>query len=839
MAKGLILMNFYTMTADKVVEYIRKMQIDTTKTNAIDEGRRKSLIARFFSQFSDFMTIILLIASAISFGIALISDNGDFLDPVIILVIVILNAILGVFEEAKADKAINSLKKLSSPNATILRNGTEMTVPAEDVRIGDILVLTTGCRVSADARLLTDNALETDESALTGESMAVEKSSLATLPDFTPLAERKNMVFSSTNVVHGKGTAIVTAIGMDTEMGKIAALLSTADEEPTPLQNKLEETGRVLGVSAIIICAIVFLLGIAKKLPTLEMFLTSVSLAVAAIPEGLPIIATIVLAIGVQRMAKHNAIVKNLPAVETLGSATVICSDKTGTLTENKMTVTKAIAGNLIQLMELSTLCCDSDKNPTESAIINYAHIHGVEKKHLDASHIRISEIPFDSERKMMSVLVKYPSSNRIITKGAPEILIKKCTHTIKNREIVAFSETDKKKTLKEVEKMTNNALRVIAVAYKDTNNCYITESDLIFTGVLGMTDPPRKEARPAVEECIHAGIKPVMITGDNKITARSIAKEVGIYGEAVTGEEMKTLSDDDIVKHRIFARVTPADKVRIVKAFKKTGEIVAMTGDGVNDAPALKNADIGCSMGKNGTDVAKEASDLILADDNFATIVSAVKEGRGIYDNIKKSIKFLLSSNIGEILTVFVGMLLSWESPLCATQLLWVNLITDSLPALSLGVDPVDKNIMSRKPRNPKEGIFTGNMWSSIVLEGCLIGMLSILAYIIGTRLSCGNYGSSRTMAFSVLALSQLFHAFNMRSETSVLNKKLFENKYLLLSLIFGIVLQVSVVNIPGFCEIFKTTPLNTTQWCTVLGLSVMPLVIVELQKLATKLSK
>lgn len=832
-------MNFYTKTAKETIDYIQKMQIDKTRTNTIDEGKRKSLIIRFFSQFSDFMTMILLAASAISFGIAMLSDSGDYLDPVIILVIVILNALLGVLEEAKADKAISSLKKLSSPTATIMRNGNELTIPAENVQIGDILVLTTGCRISADARLLESSALETDESALTGESMTVEKDADCVLDEFTPLAEQKNMVFSSTNVVHGKGRAIVTAIGMDTQMGKIAALLSVTEEENTPLQNKLAETGKVLGISAIVICALVFLLGLAKHLPPLEMFLTSVSLAVAAIPEGLPIIATIVLAIGVQRMAKHNAIVKNLPAVETLGSATVICSDKTGTLTQNKMTVTTAIADNISNLAEYSLLCCDSDKNPTENAIMNFAKSHKKDKIKLDKEHIRIAEIPFDSERKLMSVLVKYGATNKIITKGAPEILLKLCSHTYKNGQITEFTEPEKNKTLKEIEKMSRNGLRVIAVACKDTPSGHITESDLTFTGLVGMTDPPRKEAQAAVKNCILAGIKPVMITGDNKITAVGIAKEVGIHGMAITGEEMKKLSDNELTAYRIFARVTPADKMRIVKAFKTAGEIVAMTGDGVNDAPALKSADIGCSMGKNGTDVAKEASDLILADDNFATIVSAVKEGRGIYDNIKKSVKFLLSSNIGEILTVFVGMLLSWDSPLCATQLLWVNLITDSLPALSLGVDPVDKNIMTQKPRNPKEGIFTKNMWTSIVLEGCLIGMLSVLAYIIGKYLSCGDIAVSRTMAFSVLAMSQLFHAFNMRSSGSVLNRNFFMNKYLVLSLIIGILLQVCVVNIPMLSEIFKTTPLDKNEWLAIFGLSVMPIIVVELQKLVTKLTQ
>lgn len=831
-------MNYYTMTPKDTTQYIRKLPIDSRTANTIREKKQKSLIARFFGQFSDFMTIILLIASGISFGIAMLSNSGDYLDPIIILAIVVLNAILGVIEESKADKAIKSLKKLSSPNADIIRGGKAMTVPAEKIRIGDILVLTPGCRVNADGRLLTSSSLETDESSLTGESMTVEKDANAVLGDYTPLAEQKNMVFSATNVVHGKGTAIVTAIGMDTEMGKIAELLTTCEDEPTPLQQKLAETGRVLGISALAICAVVFVMGLFKHIPPLEMFITSVSLAVAAIPEGLPIIATIVLAIGVQRMAKHNAIVKNLPAVETLGSATVICSDKTGTLTENNMTVTKIDADDEIQLVELGALCCDDSKNPTEKAILAYAREKNIYKTDLDNKFSRKSEIPFDSDRKLMSVMVNYYGNNRVITKGATEILIKNCTHIIENGQKCELSPQKAKIIMRKASTMSDNALRVIAVAYKDTSLNQISEQGMTFVGLMGISDPPRKEVPDAVKKCLGAGIKPVMITGDNKITAQAIARETGIPGKAITGEEMKSISDEKLTEYSIFARVTPADKVRIVKAYKRAGHIVAMTGDGVNDAPALKNADIGCSMGKNGTDVAKEASDLILADDNFATIVSAAAEGRGIFENIKKSIKFLLSSNIGEILSVFTGMLLSWEAPLAATQLLWVNLITDSLPALSLGVDPVDDDIMTRPPRNPKNGIFK-NMWSSIVLEGIMIGMLSVIAYSIGRIISPENAQVPRTMCFSVLALSQLFHAFNMCSEASIMGRKFFRNKFLVMSLLAGCILQVCVVNIPILSGIFKTAPLGLSQWGIVLGLSVVPIVIVELQKLFSRVSE
>lgn len=801
--------------------------------NRLKSKKKKSIFRRFIAQLSDFMTIVLLASAAISYAAELADGGGNFIDPVIILAIVILNAVLGVIEESKADNALEALKKISSPKAKIKRDGKIMTVDSENVRVGDTLILETGSFVSADARLIKASALETDEASLTGESMPVIKDADCVLDEFTPLAERRNTVFSASSVIRGKGEAIVTAIGMNTEMGKIAAMLAVEEDSPTPLQKKLSETGRYLGIGALAICAVIFLMGIFKRIPPLSMFLTSVSLAVAAIPEGLPAVVTIVLAMGVQRMAKQNAIVKNLSAVEALGGATVICADKTGTLTQNKMTVTDTFAGDKLQLYEMAVLCCDNASNPTESAIISEALRLGVNKNEMYRHFPIIDEKPFDSERKLMSVLVKYYEQNRVITKGAPEILLKRCTHCIENGAMAELTELKRRKILSEVRRMGENALRVLAVAYRDTRGCVICESSLVFCGLIGITDPPRHEAIRAVCECMSAGIRPVMITGDNKITACAVANQLGFGADALSGDEIASKSDGELTKYSVFARVTPADKMRIVKAFQKSGELVAMTGDGVNDAPALKAADIGCSMGKNGTDVAKEASDLVLVDDNFATIVSAVREGRGIFENIKKSVKFLLSSNIGEIVTVFVGMLFGWEPPLLAIQLLWVNLVTDSMPALALGLDPIDSDIMRRPPE--RKSLFADGLWVSICLEGAMIGALALLAFSIGTVLF-GSVITARTMTFCVLSLSQLFHAFNMRSERSVLNRGFFKNKALVFSLVLGIILQFSVVSVLPLSKIFKVCSLNGAQWAITALLSVMPIVIVELQKAFTK---
>lgn len=831
--KGTDVMNFYSMQKEEVIHQLALKKQGANGKNRIDIAKKKSIWSRFAAQFSDFMILVLLTAAAISFAISYMSGDGDFIDPIIILAIVVLNAVIGVIEESRADNALEALKQMSAPTANIRRDGKEMRIDAQDVKIGDTLLLCAGDRVSADARLIKSTCMEVDESALTGEAMPVSKDADCVLEELTPLADQKNMVFASTNIIMGKGEAIVTAIGMETETGKIAAMLGTENEEATPLQKKLAEIGKILSIGALIICGVIFILGIIKRIPPFSMFLTSVSLAVAAIPEGLPAIVTIVLAMGVQKMARKKAIVKHLSAVEVLGGATVICADKTGTLTQNKMTVTKTLAEDEKQLFELAILCCDDGGNPTEKAIIAKCKELGIERH----TNTRICEIPFDSERKLMSVMVPYYNEKRIITKGAAEILLKKCTHIVENGEIHSLGGKRVQEILLEVDKMANSALRVIAVAYRDTKFSVISENELVFVGLIGMMDLPRPEVFNAVRECTRAGIKPVMITGDNKITAMAIAKSVGISGEAILGEELKGKTDEEICRYRIFARVTPADKMRIVKAFKKQGEIVAMTGDGVNDAPALKASDIGCSMGKRGTDVAREASDLVLADDNFATIVLAVKEGRGIFENIKKSIQFLLSSNIGEVMTIFMGIAFGWEPPLVAIQLLWVNLVTDSLPAIALGLDPVDRSIMERKPRDPKKGLFADGLWASICLEGGVIGGVALLAFSIGFNvLSRHNVEVARTMAFCVLALSQLLHAFNMRSDGSVLNRQFFENKMLVFSFVLGIVMQILVVSVPVFAGIFKVCALSFAGWIIVGILSALPLIVVELQKAVTR---
>ncbi len=822
-------MNYHAMSPEDAAKRISGLPANPAVKNVISDGKKKSLFRRFLLQFSDFMIVVLLIAAAVSFFISLLAGEKDFADPIIILVIVILNACIGVFEESRADNALEALKQMSAPTATLRRDGKIISVPSSEVRVGDTLILSAGDRVSADARLINSVGLEADESALTGEAMPVSKDAEAVVDEFTPLAERKNMVFSSTNVIAGKGEAMVCAIGMDTETGKIAELIRDEDDEMTPSQKKLAQTGKYLGIGALAICAVIFLMGLLRHIPPLSMFLTSVSLAVAAIPEGLPAIVTIVLAMGVQKMAKQNAVVKRLSAVESLGGATVICADKTGTLTQNRMRVTESIADDEKQLFELASLCCDGEKSPTEAAILHRAKSLGV----YEANSARMAEIPFDSDRKLMSVMVPYYGNKRIITKGAAEILLEKCTHFIKDGKSVPLEHQDRRKILSDIRRMGEKALRVLGVAYKDTLLAHITENELIFAGLIGMMDPPRPEVKRSVAEAIRAGIKPVMITGDNKITAEAIAIDIGIQGKAITGEELSRKSDEELTGYSIFARVTPADKMRIVKAFKQSGEIVAMTGDGVNDAPALKAADIGCSMGKRGTDVAKEASDLVLADDNFATIVAAVKEGRGIFENIKKSIQFLLSSNIGEVLTIFAGMLFGWDPPLLAIQLLWVNLVTDSLPAIALGLDPKDADIMLKKPRDPKKSLFADGLWLTILLEGGMIGGLALLAFSAGFNIfSAHNTETARTMAFCVLSMSQLFHAFNMRSEKSVFGREFFANRMLIVSLFLGVLLQVLVVNTPLLAGIFKATPLSLAEWVAVFAMAVLPILIVELQK-------
>ncbi len=824
-----------------------KKRLEKYGRNELKEEKKKSIFVKFLEQFNDFMILILLAAAAVSFVTSLIQGDADITEPVIILAIVILNALLGVTQERRAEKSLESLKKLSSPHACVLRGGEEVNIKSSGVVPGDIVILSAGDIVPADCRLITSNSLTVDESSLTGESIPAAKNADVILDEFAPLGDRKNIVLSSTSVTSGKGSAIVTATGMKTEVGQIAGMLTDSNQEQTPLQKKLADTGKTLGIAALLICLVVFILGLFKHLPPFDMFMTSVSLAVAAIPEGLPAIVTIMLSIGVVRMSKHNAIVRNLPSVETLGSATVICSDKTGTLTRNKMTVTSQYTTDEKLFYRLCVMCCDCEeghKNPTEQAILSKASDYGYAKSEVDKKYRRIDEIPFDSVRKRMTTMHRDLKGYTTVVKGALEYVLPLCKRIYDGGKAVTISARDRKNIAAENSKMTSEGLRVIAVCFRnDYLKSDINENDMVFMGLVGIEDPPRNEAKKSVGQCKKAGIRPIMITGDHAGTAFAVAKRIGITDDAsavMTGEELDKLSDNELARtinrYSVFARVTPNHKLKIIKALKSNGEAVAMTGDGVNDAPALQAADIGCSMGINGTDVAKSASDIILTDDNFATVVYAVKEGRSIFENIKKTVQFLLSSNIGEILTVFGGILFSGASPLTAVQLLWVNLVTDSFPAIALGLDKPDKDIMSRKPRSKEKGLFAGGLWMSIIFEGLMIGALSLLAFSIGKNV-LGDINIGRTASFAVLSISQLVHAFNMRSEHSVLRAGLFTNPYLTLSLIVGLILEVSVISIPSLASVFSVVPLGFAGWAAVCVLSVMPLVIVELQKLALRI--
>ena len=676
------------------------------------------------------------------------------------------------------------------------------------------------------------------------------------------LGDTLNMAFATTIVVNGHGEAIVCDTGMQTNVGKIAGMILNEETPETPIQKKLAEVGKVLGIGCLLICIVVFIIGIMKKIEPIQMFMTSVGLAVAAIPEGLPAIVTIMLSIGVTKMAKKNSIIRRLPAVETLGSSSVICSDKTGTLTQNKMQVvewtngTKYAAGT--EVLEFACMCTDTELEyqngrvvakgeATEVAIVNSALDHGINKEELYNRKKRVADVPFDSERKRMSTIHKLNEKYLVITKGAPDVLLEHCTRVKQNGKVSTLTGIDKESIQRKNQEMANKALRVLAVAYKEMETMpnainSSLEEDLIFVGLIGMIDPPREGVKEAVATCKRAGIKTVMITGDHVLTARAIAKELGILKEkdlSVTGEELDHISEQDlrknIMRYSVFARVSPEHKVRIVKAFRSTGAVVAMTGDGVNDSPALKNADIGIAMGKNGTDVAKNASDMILTDDNFATIVEAVKQGRNIFENIRKAVHFLIATNIGEIVTIFLGLVLGLKSPLLAIQLLWVNLVTDSLPAIALGLEPPEKDIMNRKPRDPKKGIFADGLWGKIFIEGTMIGMLTLFAFSLGNNLYGLQVG--RTMAFVVLGLSELVHSFNLRSEDSIFKTNLLENKYLVGAFLIGVILQTIVVILPPIANLFDLTPLTNVQWLYTIGISILPIFIMELQKKANEI--
>lgn len=802
------------------------------------------------------MIITLIIAAIISAVISKMNGESDYMDSIIIIAIVIFNAVMGLVQEQKAEKSLEALKKMSAPIAKVKRSGKVVEIESENVVPGDIVILETGSFVPADCRLINSYNLKIEESSLTGENVPEEKDATRILKSNTSMGDICNMAYATTIVVNGHGEAVVTETGMNTKVGKIAGMIIEDEAPETPIQKKLGEVGKILAIVCIIVCVLIFIIGIFKKIPIVEMFMTSVGLAVAAIPEGLPAIVTIMLSIGVTKMAKRNSIIRKLPAVETLGSSTVICSDKTGTLTQNKMTVVQVsnINGRANEeeqkfIMELGTMCTDTEEQysesigePTEVAITNFAIKNNLRKSELYEKMPRINDIPFDSTRKMMTTIHKMGKKYRIITKGAPDVLIKKCTKCYNNGSISSIY--SKEESIKyQNNEMSEKALRVIAVAYRDADNLPVNitadaiENDLIFVGLIGMIDPPREGVKEAVRTCRKAGIKTVMITGDHLQTAKAIAKELGILRKgdfAVAGDELEKISDQEleknIMKYSVFARVTPEHKVRIVKAFRNAGQIVAMTGDGVNDAPALKNADIGIAMGKGGTDVAKNAADMILTDDNFVTIVDAVRQGRNIYDNIKKAVHFLIATNIGEIVTIFVGLLMGIKSPLLAIQLLWINLVTDSLPAIALGLEKEEENIMNRLPRSPKKSLFADGLWWKIIIEGSMLGMFTLLAFSIGNKLYSIEVG--RTMAFLSLGILELVHSFNIKSEESIFKTGLLENKYLVGAFLLGTILQVIVVLIRPLATIFEVVPLNGIQWLYTILISFAPLAIIELQK-------
>ena len=838
------------VAADRLKEY---------GENRLQEKKPLTFFQRFAKQMKDTMVIILLIAAALSLAIALYNqlfmhEPGDWIEPIIIVLIVMLNAALGVIQESRAEAALAALKSLSAPQARVRRDGTITTRSSFDIVPGDIVELEAGDIVPADCRILEAYSLRSNESALTGESLPVEKSADHVFDNITPLAERTNMLYAGCGITAGRAVAVVVATGMRSEMGHIASLLEGENENDTPLQHKMAQLGKILGFLALVICVVLFIVGLFFRISIMDMFMTAVSLAVAAIPEGMPAIITIVLALGVQRMVKHNAIIRRLPAVETLGSASVVCSDKTGTLTQNRMTLRRAYVNNqfveldgikqvpgLEQLIRLAALCTDAEivveagrekliGDPTETAILAYLRTIGYDKSELLQDMPRIGELPFDSERKRMSSVHVADDQTIVIVKGAPETLLPLCNKGNIDSALEANTA------------MATDALRVLAVAYKlvDTAPAIYDEEtlecDLTLAGLVGMIDPPRAEVKDAIQDCDTAGIRTVMITGDNVVTAAAIARELGILHEeesAVTGQELAAMSDEEleanIAQYRVYARVTPSDKIRIVKAWQKRGAVVAMTGDGVNDAPALKAADIGCAMGITGTDVAKNAADMTLTDDNFATIVDAAREGRGIYDNIRKAISFLLSCNLGEILTVFIAMLIWHKTPLLPIHLLWINLVTDSLPALALGVEPPENDIMRRPPRRRHESLFADGMGIGAVWQGAMFGILTLIAFAIG---NAAGEAVGSTMAFATLAIGQLVHAMNMRSSHSLFKAGFHTNLYMVGAFFASLVLLLAVLLIPTLQGLFSLVSLTGAQWGAVIGLSLAPLAVMELYK-------
>ena len=854
---------------DEAADRLRKNGL-----NELKQKKRESALSMFVSQFENFLVVLLIAAVGISVFI------GHTIDAAVIAIIIVINAVLGFAQEYKAEKAIEALKKLSAPQAIVLRDGRRQKIPAKNLVIGDIILLQEGDRVPAGAKLLEAFSMQVNESALTGESTPVNKE-VGKVSEKCAIADQKNMIFMNTTVTRGRGTAIVVATGMQTQIGKVATMIQSVEDKDTPLQKKLESVGKSIGIAVIVIAVAIFGLGLFRGGEIYDLLITAIALAVAAVPEGLPAIVTITLAIGLNRMARAKAIIRKLPAVETLGATTVICSDKTGTLTKNEMTVQKIFASGkffsvtgtgylpvgkffsekksvnaltnkaLNLVLTIGTLCSTAvlDKNkrwevfgdPTEGALVVSAHKAGIEKKKLLRQYKHIGEIPFDSVRKMMTIAYLSPTKKKVAyVKGAPEILLSKCTHIFKNGSIKKINAKDKKDILAANNHMARDALRVLGMAYRmlptrhDKFESKTTEKGLIFVGLQGMIDPARDEVKDAIATCKKAGIKSVMITGDHEATAVAIAKELGILddGKVLTGAELDKLSEREFfteVKNiTVYARVSPEHKVRILKTWQKKGAVVAMTGDGVNDAPALKNADIGVAMGIFGTDVAKEASAMVLQDDNFATIVKAVEEGRGIYDNIQSFIRYLISSNMGEVLTIFAASLLGFPLPLIAVQLLWMNLLTDGVPALALGIDPPAKNIMLRPPRRQEDSTIDKNMWIFIMFVGIVVMVGTV--WIFNKFMSSGvDY--ARTMAFSTIVLFQMWNVFNSRTPDSIFNKSFWSNKWLLLAIVSSIILQLVVIYTP-LSQFFNTVALNAIDWLWVLAVSFSVVIAVEIFK-------
>jgi len=856
-----------------------KNRLEKYGLNKLKGKPKKSLLQLFLAQLKDVLIYVLIGAAVIN----IIAHGTEGIpDALIILTVVLINALVGVIQESKAEKALEALQQMTAPKSLVRRNGEVIEINSEELVPGDILIIDAGRYIPADVRLIESANLQIQESSLTGESVPSEKNAdFITSDEKISVGDKENMAFMSTIAIYGRGEGVVVATAMDTEIGKIAKILDEDENMLTPLQIKLEELGKTLGYGALAICGIIFVVGMLQGRQVVEMFMTSISLAVAAIPEGLVAIVAIVLSLGVKSMSRKNAIVRKLPAVETLGAVNIICSDKTGTLTQNKMTVVKTYTlDNLkdisdernqkanvdeTELIRSFVLCSDASidggqdiGDPTEVALVVLGDKFNLEKNTLNAEYKRVGENPFDSDRKLMSTLNEEGNKFRVHTKGAIDNILMRSNRILVNGEILPITDEAKAKILKVAENMSDDALRVLGVAFKDVDteiDPEEMEKDLVVVGIVGMIDPPRIEVKASIEEAKRAGITPIMITGDHKNTAVAIAKELGIatdISQSLTGSEIDSIPDEKFAKeinnYRVFARVSPEHKVKIVRAFKKQGNIVSMTGDGVNDAPSLKSADIGVAMGITGTDVSKGASDMILTDDNFTTIVHAIEEGRNIYNNIKKTIMFLLSCNLGEVLCVFFATVFGWAMPLVPTQLLWVNLITDTLPAISLGMDPGDKDVMNRKPRDPKESFFAEGAGMRAIVGGVLIGILTLVAFYLGIihfgdvpikeakdGTEIVTYG--RTMAFIVLTFSQLFYSLSMRnSKKTIFEVGFFGNMFLIISIIISIILQVLLISIPPIAEMFKVTALDPSHWGMVIGLSLIPFAINEIIKVVTR---